>query len=198
VSFDVSVVILAAGFSSRIEGFKPLMHLGNATMVERIISLYKQSGVEDVRVVAGYRKEELIAAVEKLGVRILVNPRYWDGMFSSVLCGLKSLDVGCAGCFIHPVDIPLVSQHTVSKLIDSFHANPDRIICPCFQKRRGHPVLIPSRFFNHIMGFNQPGGLRAALRPMLSSTVLVEVDDENTLLDVDTPEDYATLLARLR
>jgi CTP:molybdopterin cytidylyltransferase MocA len=195
--FNLSAVILAAGFSSRIQGFKPLMRLGDATLVERVISLYKQSGVNDVRVVVGYRKDELIPVIEKLDVEILVNPRHWDGMFSSVLCGLESLGAGFAGCFIHPVDIPLVSQHTASKLIDSLRANPDSVVRPCFQQKRGHPLLIPSRAFKHIIDFDQPGGLRAALRPLESTAVSVEVDDEKILLDVDTLEDYEALLRNI-
>lgn len=197
MSLTLSAIILAAGFSSRIQGFKPLLPLGDGTLVERVISLYKRSGIENVRVVTGYQRDELLPIIEKLDVRVLVNPRYSDGMFSSVLCGLRSLGVDCAACFIHPVDIPLVSRHTVSKLIDSLRATPDSIIRPCFQNRRGHPLLIPSRFFKHIIGFEQPGGLRAALRPLESSTVTIEVDDENILFDVDTPEDYDALLRRI-
>jgi molybdenum cofactor cytidylyltransferase len=193
----VSALILAAGFSSRIQEFKPLMRVGEATMVEWVISLYKKSGVEDVRVVVGHRKDELMPVIEKLDVSVLVNPRYLDGMFSSVLCGLNSLGADCTGCFIHPVDVPLVSQHTVGKLIDSLRATPDNAIRPSFRNRRGHPVVVPSRFFKHITGFEQPGGLRAALRPLQSSTVTVEVDDENILYDVDTSEDYDALLRRI-
>jgi molybdenum cofactor cytidylyltransferase len=173
------------------------MRVGEATMVERVISLYKKAGVEDVRVVVGHRKDELIPVIEKRDGLVLVNPRYSDGMFSSVWCGLNSLGADDIGCFIHPVDVPLVRQHTVGKLIDSLRATPDRIIRPCFQQRRGHPVVIPSIFFQHIIDFDGPGGLRAALQPLGSSTVLVEVEDENILFDADTPEDCRALSRKI-
>lgn len=192
--FGLSAVVLAAGFSSRIRGFKPLMPLRGIPLLERVISLYKLSGVEDVRVVVGHRKDELIPIIERLAGRVLINPRYSDGMFSSVLCGLKSLESGHSSCFIHPVDIPLVREHTVSKLIDSFRAHPGCVIRPCFRNRRGHPVLIPSGFFKSIIDYHRDGGLRAALLPLASRSVLVEVDDEGILLDVDNPEDYDALL----
>jgi len=194
IAMSLSAVVLAAGFSSRIRGFKPLMPLLGIRLLERVVSLYKQSGVEDVRVVVGYRKDELIPIIDKLDGLVVVNPRYSDGMFSSVLCGLKSLDVGNHGCFIHPVDIPMVNEHTIGKLIDSLHANSDSVIYPCFRNRSGHPVLIPSAFYKYIIDFDGGEGLRAALAPLASHSIRVEVDDPNILFDVDNTEDYQALL----
>ena len=47
-------LILAAGFSSRMKDFKPLMKIGNMTPLEILISHLKIAGVEDIFVVTGY------------------------------------------------------------------------------------------------------------------------------------------------
>ena len=51
----VSAVILAAGFSSRLKDFKPLLLLGEMTLLERAIRLFHQNGIRDTQVVVGHR-----------------------------------------------------------------------------------------------------------------------------------------------
>ena len=56
----ISAIILAAGFSSRIKDFKPLLFLGGITLLERGILLFQTTGVRDIRVVVGHRAAELL------------------------------------------------------------------------------------------------------------------------------------------
>ncbi|NVN93510.1 MAG: NTP transferase domain-containing protein, partial [Desulfuromonadales bacterium] len=81
MSSNVAALILSAGYSSRMGDFKPLLPLGGLTALERTISLFRSSGVEDVRVVIGYRSEELAPLLKRLAVRTIVNSRFHDGMF---------------------------------------------------------------------------------------------------------------------
>ena len=55
----ITGVILAAGFSSRMEGeFKPLLPLGTETIIERVVRLFQGNGIDDIRVVIGHRRAE--------------------------------------------------------------------------------------------------------------------------------------------
>ncbi len=47
----IAALILAAGFSSRMETFKPLLPVGGAPLIERTIARFLQVGFRDVRVV---------------------------------------------------------------------------------------------------------------------------------------------------
>jgi molybdenum cofactor cytidylyltransferase len=109
-----AAIILAAGFSSRMGRFKPLLPLGKETITDHLIATYLRNGV-DVYLVVGYRQEELRAAVKARHVRIVENPDYPRGMFTGVLAGLRSLKDGYRGAFVNPVDIPLVSPATIRK-----------------------------------------------------------------------------------
>jgi molybdenum cofactor cytidylyltransferase len=51
----IVALILAAGFSSRMETFKPLLPVGGASLIERTIARFLQAGFRDVRVVVGHR-----------------------------------------------------------------------------------------------------------------------------------------------
>ncbi len=55
----ISALILAAGLSSRMGQFKPLMPLGDRTVLASAIQPFRAAGIEDVRVVTGYRASDL-------------------------------------------------------------------------------------------------------------------------------------------
>ena len=189
---------MAAGYSKRMQRFKPLLDLGGEPVIARIVRSFIDAGVHDVRVVAGYGKDLLVPVLTKLGARVIINDRYAEGMFSSVLAGVKSLEVGVDAFFILPADIPLVSPSTLHFLAESYNLNPGKILVPCFEGRNGHPPLIDSKFIEGIIGYVGNGGLKGALQQFESEMLRVPVRDENILFDMDSPVDYFELQARWR
>ena len=60
---QLPAIVLAAGLSSRMGLFKPLLTLGGEPLIQRVIdALVESGGISDVIVVTGYRGEELTAA----------------------------------------------------------------------------------------------------------------------------------------
>ena len=53
-------VILAAGLSSRMHEFKPLLELGDSTIIVRAIENLKTAGASPVIIVAGYKADQLM------------------------------------------------------------------------------------------------------------------------------------------
>ena len=128
-----SAIILAAGLSRRMGEHKPMMDLGGQMVLERTLSLYRRAGVVDIRVVTGYRAEAVCAGLCTHPVSVVHNPAYESGMFSSVLAGIDSLPETIQSFFIHPVDIPLVRPHTLSRMLDASRQLSSPV---CY--RRGH------------------------------------------------------------
>lgn len=191
-----SAIVLAAGFSSRMGKFKPLLPLGETTLLERILVLLRDAGIEDIRVVIGHRADEMLPLLEKLRVRPVVNSRFREGMFSSVEAGVKSLDESCDAFFLLPVDVPLVRRQTLIDLMQAYgQDNRERIIYPAFCGERGHPPLISASYRGRIIGWHGEGGLKALLMEYDAHAAEVEVVDEYILCDVDSPEDYQRVLA---
>jgi molybdenum cofactor cytidylyltransferase len=193
-----SVIILAAGFSSRMGQIKALLPIGDETMIERTISLYQDIDVDDIRVVVGYEKKELLPLLNRLDVAVTDNPNFEEGMFSSVLAGLSDLPSDRDACFIHPVDIPLVKGDTVRFLHDTYLQRPGKILRPSFNGRYGHPPLLPSSIFEAILSWKGEGGLKAALSEFEKISIAKEVTDRHILFDIDTPEDYKKALSELQ
>ncbi len=187
----LSAIILAAGYSSRMGCFKPLLPLAGKPLVQRAIELFQSAGISDIRVVTGHRSRTLNATIVRLGASPVKNPAFSEGMFSSIQTGIRKVSKQCAGFFILPVDIPLVRTHTVSRLVADFQHHPNRILYPNYLGQRGHPPLIPSHLSADILHWNQPGGLRAFLAHHAAAAVDVPMADRFILQDLDTPAAHA-------
>lgn len=187
----LAAIILSAGLSSRIGDFKPFLPLGEERLLERVISLYRSAGISDIRVVAGYRAEEVMALAGRCGARPVFNPDFVQGMFSSVVAGVAGLFPACDGFFIHPVDIPLVRRRTLIDLQNAFTSGRSRVCYPVFLGARGHPPLISGIHVRALGSWTGHGGLREFLCRYEADAMDVPVVDEFILKDIDTPGDYA-------
>jgi len=195
-SGTVSAIVLAAGFSRRMKTSKPLLPLGGQTVVAQVVSIYRDAGVADVRMVVGASSESLRSAVAGLPVVCVTNPVPEKGMFASVLAGVASIPSRTDAFFVHPVDIPLVRPHTLTTLLGTANAHPAPVYYPTFEGRRGHPPLIDAGLKNAILGHDGREGLRGLLNRFENAAGEVPVADEGILLDMDTPADYKALISR--
>ena len=190
----ISALILAAGLSSRMEGFKPLLRVGGQTFLEHAIGLFRQAGIEDVVTVLGHRAQELLPVVQAAASRQVINERYRNGMFSSIQQGVSALESAVDAFFLLPVDIPLVQPTTVRQLLDAFDRYSGPPVCyPQFQSRRGHPPLINTGMIEPMLAYAGPGGMRGFLRAFEDQAIDINVEDPFILLDADTREDLMVL-----
>lgn len=108
-------------------------------------------------------------------------------MSSSVWTGRDSLPREASAVIVHLCDYPLVSASTINRMIMEHCNSPDCIIIPCYQKRRGHPLLFPRTILDEL-GSAQI--LRDLVHKDSKRVVCIDVEDFGVLLDMDTPEDY--------
>jgi molybdenum cofactor cytidylyltransferase len=96
-----AAVILAAGYSSRIGGFKPLMELGGQSLMVRCVGIFRGAGIKNIVAVTGHRHPEVEAEAARLGLIAIHNPDYDRGMFSPPLPGMPwSIPRSTAGAAI--------------------------------------------------------------------------------------------------
>lgn len=194
----VAAVILAAGYSSRMGAFKPLLPFGTTTVLERAVGLFRGAGIEDIRVVIGHHATELLPLLKILQVRPLLNEHYHEGMFSSVVTAAQSLENEAGAFLLLPVDIPLLQQGTVELLLHRYQHGSTGILYPAFHGRRGHPPLISASYREDVLSWDGSGGLNGLLMNHEADSATVECGDEGVLLDMDTPEEYERLRNMLR
>lgn len=195
---SISAIILAAGYSSRMGGFKPLLQLGLYRAVEHAIRCFLLAGISDVKVVVGFRAGEVVEAVKPLGVSIVFNSDFAQGMYTSIQAGVRTLEPGVQAFFMLPVDIPLIAHTTVEKIVDCSRQCRYGVIYPVYNGKRGHPPLITTRYKDEIINGTCQEGLRGLLNLHEHEAFNMDVEDKTVLLDMDTPEDYHNLQSYLK
>lgn len=170
--------------------FKPLLPLGDGTVIERTINIFREGGISDIIVVVGYQADRIIPLLEKQGARWVINEHYDREMFSSVQVGVKNLNGDGGAFFLSPADMPLVNSATLKKLIAAYREGNMDVYHPCYGQRRGHPPLIAAALIPYILAFPGPGGLGALLSLYRGTSMDVDCDDPGILINLNTPEDY--------
>ena len=189
----ISALILAAGLSSRMGRFKPLLPLSRTTMIQAVISLFRDGGIDDIVVVTGHNHDRLAPVIGAAGARPLFNPNFQRGMFSSVQHGVAGLARG-EGFFLIPADMPAVRPSTLGALSRAFQGDPTRPVIPEFNGKTGHPPLIPSRLRPAIA--KGTDHLRSILFSEASNPLILSVHDRGILMDADTPDAFGKVRAK--
>ena len=179
---DVECVMLAAGRSTRMDGWKMTLPWGESTIVEH--SLRAALDVcSRVVLVAGFRAE------------VMNNERYEEGMFSSVQGGVRS--IGNGSFFLALGDMPGVSGDIYRtllgwdrRLVSIFRGTAHAVI-PKYRGKKGHPLLLSPEVKTRILDTDISRTLRDVMAEV--PTVIVPVDDHGILHDIDTPADYQSL-----
>ena len=198
----VVAIVLAAGESQRMGRLKPLLPYGSVTVIEAVVRSLKASRVDQVCVVLGHRREEIVAKLQDEGVTCIANPDYAEGMLRSVQVGVAGTPPDTAWFVIALGDQPSIQPSTVNLLLDAARsglAEEPRvtIVVPSYGGRRGHPLVIHSCHRAEIGELRPDVGLRELLRRHPEAVRHVDVSVESVLHDMDTPEDYERELRRL-
>jgi putative nucleotidyltransferase with HDIG domain len=195
VESRIAAIVLAAGYSSRMTEFKPLLSLAGSTALERCIGLFRAAGVAEVIAVLGNRAEESQPLAERAGARCVRNPCFEQGMFSSISAGSRALPGWVEAAFVLPTDIPLVRPHTIRQMASVFVTRRDGIVYPVFEGRRGHPPLIARKILVEAAEEGAAGPLFDLLARHESEAINLLVADQGIHMDMDTPAEYETLCA---
>lgn len=192
----ISAIILAAGESKRMGQPKMMLKWGKTTVLEHVISVFANAGVENIVVVTGAAREDVEAAISRLKndhpVRSVFNEGYSTGeMLSSIQCGLRELRDGVSrAALIALGDQPQVREGSVRRVCEMFKETGNPLVVPSYHMRRGHPWLAEESLWDEILAMRAPQTPRDFLNSHADQINYVEVDDEGILADLDTPEQY--------
>jgi molybdenum cofactor cytidylyltransferase len=187
-----SAILLAAGQSSRMGAFKPLLPFGNKTVIECCIDYLREGGVETIVVVLGHRSDDLREALENQDVSFAFNPDPTSEMGASIAAGIQQLPESGKATLIALTDHPAVPATVVKTLIAEW-VKGARIVIPMWRHRGGHPVLVDLSFKPELLTLSSSGGLRTLFQNHRGAVLRVEVDSPFIARDMDTWDDYRAL-----
>lgn len=195
MSVIIPGIVLAAGRSTRMGRVKALLPTGfqGETFIGQIVRTLRQGGLDDILIVVSDEIKSIMQAFssEDTPPRFVVNHTPELGQLSSLQVGLRTVDrPGIGGVLVTLVDIPLVNTATVRALLDAYYKTHAPIVRPVRSGRHGHPVIFDRQLFEELKQTKSSAGAKEVVHNHLKESVEVEVDDEGSFLDIDTPADY--------
>lgn len=191
----IAGVVAAAGLSSRMGAFKPLLPYEGKTVIESTVDLLRKSGAERIFVVVGHHAQEIEDIFARAAdVTCVRNPDYeTSDMFASVRIGLQAA-MGHDYIFFLPGDMPAADENICRELFALIRKENALWGRPTKDGRGQHPVVLKSEAAVFINGYQGEGGLRGALRSLPVPPLEMAVEDLGCTIDIDTPDEYSFLL----
>ncbi len=195
----VSAIVLAAGDSTRMDSEnKLLMKYADKTLVEQVVDNVIACAAAEVIVVLGHQADKIRETLNDRSVRFLVNQNFKHGMTTSIHTGVQAASNEADGYMICLSDQPFILPQEFTRLILTFEgalAKPGRdIIIPVYQGQRGNPVIFSSKFRNDILAHKGLKGCKGIIKENPDAVSEVEMTTQNILTDIDTVDDYKTLI----
>ncbi len=185
---ELEMILLAAGESRRFGSNKLLFPLEGEPLFKRsLTTLVSAASRLSAGVTVVTRFPEVREAAEEMGARVLDNPRYQEGLSSSVKIGLEE-SLSRQACLFAPADQPWLSEDTIVRLAELFISSGKGLASLSYQGRRGSPGIFSRKYFPELMKISGDTGGRGILRAHPEDLVLLEVEDPRELMDVDLPE----------
>jgi molybdenum cofactor cytidylyltransferase len=194
----ISIIVLAAGSSSRMGQSKQLLLIDNETLIERTIKT-ALACVENVVVVLGAHAKVHQAAIEKLFVQILFNENWNNGMGSSLkagLCCLLSHQPDCEAVILVVCDQPLLTTAHLNKLISLYRQTKAPIISSVYSNSMGVPTLFDKSLFSELSKIPDNQGAKKIIEEHASRVSVVDFPEGD--IDLDTPEEYSNFVKNIR
>ncbi len=190
----IAGIVLAAGQSRRMGADNKLMaDVGGKPMLLHAVAAVEASAATPLIVVTGHEPEQIAAALgSDRPVTLTHNPRFAEGLSTSLAAGIAAVPDGCDGALVCLGDMPRVTAALLDRMIAAFNPVEGRaIVIPTRHGKRGNPVLFDRRFFAAMRDVAGDTGARHLIGQHEDLVAEIAVDDDSIFMDVDTPEALA-------
>lgn len=184
----ITGIILASGFSRRMNEEKLLLKVEGIPLVERVIDAAQSSHLDELILI--YRKDEIKELAKKYGIKTVYNQHADEGQSTAIKLGVQSSHPDTEGFMFLVGDQPYLDSSTINKLIVVFKEAKDIIIVPGYKGKRGNPVIFSSKLKEELLTLEGDYGGKVIFERMVDNVKLVTIDKRMVGTDIDTKEEY--------
>jgi len=196
-------VIPASGASRRMGQPKAALKLNGRSFIQRVVDALRDGGCDEVMVVVPEHDDAIGFAARETGARLLVNTNPGEGPITSLRLAIESLPDDVEAIAWLPLDYAMVDARIVRTLLGIATADAAPLVIPLHEysvdgtprEKRGHPAIFARALFAELADPALEGGARAVVHHHLASAALWRVRDPRVVTDIDTPEQYAAVIA---
>ena len=185
-----AAVIQAAGKGSRFhsEQYKLLVKIDGIPLIRRTLAPVLESGFDDVVVVIGAHADEMRKCLADMPVKIIENKNWEEGQSTSLKIGLSAVQDNSDRVCLLLGDQPFLLAETLKKLLAASEDDPENVIVPEYEHKRGNPIVVPVKYYDLLRTFSEgdKGG-----KKLLEEVgyVPIAVMDPGVLWDIDSVEE---------
>lgn len=194
----LGAVLLAAGSAVRMGGpNKVLMRIDGEPLVRRSLRTLQRVPIGHLVVVLGRDAQRVRVELDTFPVRAFCRVEVGCDQQVSVDAGLRALPEGLDAIVIALADQPLVDTDDLRWLLAHWRALPDdSAAIPFHRGARGNPVVIAGTMREPVIEAGPAIGCRGWLAAHPERVHRVETPNDHFVVDLDTPDDIATLKSR--
>ncbi len=186
---DLTIVIPAAGASSRMRGTDKLLTLIDGVALLRRIAVLALQAHPSVMITLRDPDTARHQVVQDLALQIVTIPDATSGLSAS-LRGAAAQAVG--RLMILPADMPDLTAQDLTRMIQASNAAPDALMRATAEDGTlGHPVIFPADLRAAFATLSGDQGARPILQAHAARLHTIALPGHHALTDLDTPEAWA-------
>ena len=192
----IAAIVLAAGGSKRMGSPKQAAIFRGESLLRRAASAALGTTARPVVVVLGSGAEEVEKELVGLGVSIVVNRDWAEGMASSIGAGLheaERITPGIDGALLTVCDQPFATSTLLESLLRSRRGGRHPIVACSYGGSLGVPALFGRERFDDLLALIGAEGARRILGRLRHEVHSLPFPGGE--FDVDTPDDLARLVS---
>lgn len=193
----ISLIVLAAGLSTRFGRNKLLEKVDNHTMIERVVKSATSSKCDEVVVVLGHDAQKIKDVLKNFNCKFVFNEDYEKGQSYSVKAGVSAVVGYAEAVMVLPGDVALITPESINMVIEEYKRCKSPIVVASYKGRSGHPILFDKSLFKEIMEISEETmGLKAVVNRHRQLIRKVEVGSDEVLIDIDSEEDFKKIVVK--
>jgi molybdenum cofactor cytidylyltransferase len=166
---------------------KPLLQAGGLSFLKRSAAAILETTSRLIVVLGAHAERVRVALPDDDRIVVAHNPDFSRGQLSSLKVGLRQVSLESQAALVHLVDHPLVRAATFDAVAKEYLRCGKAIVIARYHGRRGHPVIFDRSVFEELLAAPLDQGARLVVNADPGRVAYVDVEDEGTVLDLDTP-----------
>ena len=191
---NVLVLIACAGKSSRMGKCKALLKINNRTFIKHMIIELLNANLVDIFITLPEYSNYYNCLKEIKNYPVVFSKNLWPalGLTGSIKTALNNRQKKYKALLICPIDMPFLSYKLLNmffKLWRQQRLKPS-IIIPKINKKRGHPILFSSHFFDKLCFEKNLNGAKDIINENKIFIKEFQFNNEKIICNLNTIKDY--------